>query len=107
LYILNVTPDVIISTFKFCSILMNNLRKGFLQNVFAEKETHLLLQIVPSALCNVRHSEQNVMAAFSIMVYCQEMVCEITEVLVKRELNWFKYNFASEESHYSDESVES
>jgi hypothetical protein len=33
------------------------------------------------------------MASFSIMVYYQEMVSEITEVLVKRELNWFKYNF--------------
>jgi hypothetical protein len=45
------------------------------------------------------------MAAFSIIVYYQEMVSEITGTFVKRELNWFKYNVASVESHYSDESV--
>jgi hypothetical protein len=36
------------------------------------------------------------MAAFSIMViivYYQKIVSEIKEVLVKRELNWFKHNF--------------
>jgi hypothetical protein len=39
------------------------------------------------------------MAVFSIVVYYQEMVSEIREVLVKRELNWCKYNFAAVESH--------
>jgi hypothetical protein len=66
---------------------MNEFKKRGFQNLFAEKEAHTLLQNVPSLLCNVRHSEQNVMAAFSIMVYYQEMVSEIAKVLVKRELN--------------------